>query len=136
MIKDIEAIPSACKIKNQVISQTLTLADVVSGVYPEAASSSLFSCTTVLPTSSLKCVLRCRLSRVLPQGMDRREARSSEVKRTSYTISAPCTPAKTSLFNHSFQYSPHVQEIKQITVQGKRKLVIQKHDIFTEHIKI
>lgn len=45
---------------------------------------------------TLKCVLRWRRSSVLLEGMERRAASTSELKRTSYTSSAPWTPEHSS----------------------------------------
>lgn len=79
---------------NEEVRITFTLAEVVRGMYPEEASNSRFSCTTERPTNSLKWVFKCLLKSVLPLGMERIDARSSDVKRTSYTMRAPCTPGR------------------------------------------
>lgn len=81
---------------NNFHSKVLTLTLVVAerGTYPKVASASLFSWIHSRPRSSLKCVLRCRRNNVLLGGMESKLASSSAVKRGSWTIRPPWTPAQ------------------------------------------
>lgn len=63
--------------------RTLTLAVMLSGLYPAASVYSLFSCWACAPTRLLKLVVRWRLSRVFWGGMFSSMASVSELNRGS-----------------------------------------------------